>query len=203
MTDTLRAALSADEDTPAGVDVAAVRARAGRRRRTRYAVAGAAVVTTLAVLIPIALLRPDRAAPVTGTASAELACPEFLPEVPRDGYGAGDLLPGPVTGALICDFAYSVKVGAPTGRLSGTARLSAAEATSLAARLAAAPAVTGNVPCTLEYFPSFALRFAGPGWATTLRIDPYGCVLVSNGAVTRTAGADKTYLRQLYERASR
>ena len=52
MSELLRSALSADDDTPAGVDVAAVRARAGRLRRTRYAVTGAASPRTPSVTSP-------------------------------------------------------------------------------------------------------------------------------------------------------
>lgn len=200
MTDTLRAALSADEDTPAGVDVAAVRIRAGRLRRTRYATAGAAVITALAVLVPIATLRPDRA-PTTAATPPELTCPEFLPGAPFDGSGPGDLLPGPPTDALICDFAHA-REALTTGRLSGTARLSAAEAAALAARLAAMAPARADQACTREFSFPFALRFAGPGWTRTLRVETDGCAPVSNGTVTRIAGADKDYLKRLEERAA-
>jgi transposase InsO family protein len=204
MTDILRAALSADEDTPAGVDVAAVRARAGRLRRARYAVAGAAAVTALAVLVPVAVLQRDRATTTAAPAPVPaLTCPGLLPDAPRDRSGAGDLLPGPVTGALVCDYAYSGIGPAPTGRLSGTARLSATEATALAARLAAAPPPGGNQVCTSEFALPFGLRFAGDGWTRTLRVEPYGCAAVDNGTVTRLAAADKTYLQQLAGRARR
>lgn len=200
MTDTLRAALSADEDTPAGVDVAAVRVRAGRLRRTRYAAAGAAVVTALAVLVSVVVLEAGSDA-VVAAKVPELVCPDRVPGAARDSYGTGDLLPGPVTGALICTYADS-RDRPSGGRLSGTARLTAAEATSLAARLAAAPPRVEQA-CTAELSTTFALQFAGPGRTTTLRVETYGCVLVSNGTVTRVAGADKPYLRQLEQRATR
>lgn len=201
MTDTLRAALSADEDTPAGVDVAAVRVRAGRLRRTRYAAAGAAVVTALAVLVPVAVLRPDRVA-VTAVAPAGLSCPDRLPGAPFDGSGPGDLLPGPATGAVLCTFADFGASGT-SGPLAGVARLTAAEARVLAARLAAArPAPPPGAVCTSELSVTFAIRFAGPAGPTTLRVETYGCAKVSNGTVTRLAGVDKAYLRQLVRRAA-
>lgn len=201
MTDTLRAALSADEDTPTGIDVTAVRTRAARLRRTRYAVAATAAVTALAVLIPVAVLQRDRAATTAATPPA-LTCPDRVPVAPVYGGGSGDLLPpGPVTGALICTYADS-RVRPSSGGLSGSARLTAAEATALAARLAAAPPRVEQA-CTQELSSTFALRIAGPGRTTTLRVETYGCVLVSNGTVTRVAGADKSYLRQLEARATR
>lgn len=206
MSELLRAALSADQDTPAGVDVAAVRARAGRlrRTRTRYAVAGAAAVTALAVLVPVAVVQRDRAAtPVASTGAPDLTCPATVPGAPADRHVTGDLLPpGPVTGAVVCTYG-SFADGPSSGRLAGTARLTASEATALAARIAAAPPLSDTQACTAELSATFALRFAGPGWDATLRVETYGCGLISNGTATRAGWADKATLRALEERAGR
>jgi hypothetical protein len=201
MTDILRAALAADQDTPAGVHVAAVRARAARIRRTRYAMAGIAVLATLAVLVPVAVLQRDRP-PTVVAASPPLACPERIPAAPAEVDSDGRLLPsGPVTGGLVCT--YGEFRGYPdTRRVAGTARLTAAEASSLAARLAAGPSAD-NRTCTQELGPIIALQFAGPGWTTTLRVELYGCGMVSNGTVTRVYGVDQAELRELEARATR
>jgi hypothetical protein len=201
MSELLRAALSADEDTPAVVDVAAVRARAGRLRRTRYAAAGAAVITALAVLVPIAVPRPGRPAPAVAAPPA-LTCPDHLPGGPADGSGPGDLLPpGPVTGALVCRYA-DTPARFSGGRLTGTARLGPAEAGPLATRLAASPLRSDQV-CSAELSTTFALVFAGPGWTATLRVETYGCALVSNGRVTRVSGVANAALKELEKRATR
>ncbi len=126
----------------------------------------------LAVLVPVAVPRsgPDA---VVAAAPATPACPDRLPTAPDDGSGPGDLLPATVTGAVLCFFGDGSR---STDPLTGVARLTAAEASSLAARLAAAPAVSpAGVPCTDELSATFAIRFAGRTGAATLRVETYGC----------------------------
>lgn len=187
MTDTLRAALSADDDTPAGIDVAAVRTRAGRLRHTRYAIAGAAAVTALAVAVPIAAVRPGTPS-VTAAAPPALICPDRLPASQADPHATGDLLPGPPTEAVLCTFDGS-------GRLSESAPLSAALTATLGRRLADLDQPTEiDVVCTTEHASPFAIRLGGPDWTTTVRIDPIGCPRVGNGEVMGLSQTYESYL---------
>ena len=204
-TDDLRAAL-ADTDTPAGIDVTAVRDRARRARRRRLAVAtsATAVAAALAVALPTALLAPDRptAPGTTASAGPPLACPDTLPDRPSNaGPDLADaLVPFTPDAALICSY-VSVDPSTNPGPLTGVARLTAAETLAAVRRLDAAPVAGGQFVCTSEFGWPFVLRVAGPGRAATLRLEPYGCGLVGNGTLTRAADADKAYLRDLAARA--
>lgn len=201
MNDALRAALSADEETPAGVDVGAIRTRAGHLRRTRYAVAGAAVVTAVAVLVPVAVVqRGNDTTPTAAAAVPELTCPDRVPDGPPARQTTGDLLPpDPVATGLVCTYA-DTSDRPSAGELAGMTRLTTAEAADLASRLAGAPPF-GDQPCSRELSTTLGVLLAGPGWSTTLRVEMYGCGAVSNGTVTKAAFAARSYLRQLEERA--
>jgi hypothetical protein len=197
MTDDLRSALSAG-DTPAGVDVGLLRARAHRLRRRRMALATstAAIVTALAVAVPVGLLRADPASPAA-PASATLGCPYFMPDRPRNtGPGLGDaLVPFRPERGLVCSYD-----GSPTenGELSGVARLTAAELRFLTGRL------HRSTPeyCTSEGGSPFAVQVAGAGRVVTLRLEPYGCAIATNGTWSQYAPEDKEWLRRLQGRAA-
>jgi hypothetical protein len=196
VTEDLRSAL-ASGDTPAGIDVAAVRARAHRLRRRRMALAtsAAAVVTALAVAVPVGLLRsgspPPAAAPPGPVA---LACPDTLPDSPRNaGPGLdGALVPFPAEEALVCSY--------PAGSgLTGVARLRGAELQSIR-RLDGRPP-TGDQICTSEFGHPFVLQVGGAGRVVTLRLEPYGCALVTNGVRKVSAGREKELVRSFGDAA--
>lgn len=194
----LRDALTAGEaDTPAGVDLPAIRSRAHRIRRRRVAATAgtAAALAALATAVPVLALRPDGAP--TAAAPPALACPEriFTTGTPT---GSGTLLPGPPTGALVCTYG-----GEPGKPLTGVLRLSPTETDRLAARLEATPAAPdGDLPCTADLGRTYALQFVDRDRATTIRVEDYGCHTVTNGSVTRLAGAEQSYLDDLGDRAS-
>jgi hypothetical protein len=192
MTEELRAALSDDGDTPAGVDVGEVRARAARMRRTRWAVGGVAVLTAVAVAVPVALLRPDPApaAPVAQQPVAqELACPAALPAPPAAQI-AGDLLPATPTAGLACGYG----VDDDTGPLTSVLPLTPAQVSTLAGIVAKSTAPDPAMLCTDEFVPPFALSFTTGGRVTSLRVSAAGCAEVTDGRVVRYAGAYKQQL---------
>ncbi|KXK60940.1 hypothetical protein AWW66_16065 [Micromonospora rosaria] len=102
----LRAAVRdlADQAPRLNPELAAGALQRGRRRRTRrrVAVAGAAVLAVLAVLLPAALLRPERPLPPAGPEPTPTTTPELLPAPDADWTGSPLALPGDwvVTGAL-------------------------------------------------------------------------------------------------------
>jgi hypothetical protein len=203
VTDTLRSALAAG-DTPVGVDVTAVRARADRIRRRRMALAtAAAAATAVAVAVPVAVLRSgtDPGTPAASGHRVALACPEAVPEVPANAGPGLDraLVPFAADRALVCTYGAG---GASTGGLTGVVPLTAAETRSVVDRLDAAEPVTGDQVCTSEFGYPFLLQVGGER-VVTLRLEPYGCARVTNGAWGRSLGRDKELLRSLSDRAAR
>jgi hypothetical protein len=204
MTNDLRSALTeGDTDTPAGIDVAAVRARADRirRRRSVLAVAAAAAVTAVAIAVPVGLLRAERTSPVA-PAPAGLACPDSVPDRPANtGPGlAGALVPFAAREGLLCS--YLSGPGRPSG-LTGVVRLTAAEVGDVLARLERRPVAGATLACTQELGSPFVLQVGGAGRAVTLRLEPYGCARVSNGVRELAAGPDQGLVRGLGERAAK
>ena len=205
MTDDLRSALAEGEtDTPAGIDVAAVRGRADRirRRRSALAIAAAAAVTTVAVAVPVGLLRADPAPTTPAAPPAPLACPDSVPDRARNtGPGlAGALVPFAAEEALVCS--YLPGPDGPAG-LTGVVRLTAAEAGDVLARLERSPVAGDDLACTQELGSPFVLQAGGGGRAVTLRLEPYGCARVGNGEREVAAGPDKDLVRALGEQASK
>lgn len=201
--DGLRSALAAGEvDTPAGVDVSAIRARAHRQRRRRTALvtAAAAAVTALAVAVPVGLLRAEGAPPAAAPAPVAIGCPELGPGPPRNaGPGlAGALVPFAPQEGLICS--YDASPG-QSGGLTGVARMTAAELRSLLDRLDG-PVQASPAYCTNDYGRPFAVQVGGAGRLVTLRLEPYGCRTVTNGVRTVSAADSKELLRDLGDRAS-
>lgn len=204
MTDDLRSApAERDTDPPGGIDRTGVRARAEQTRRRRMVlVTAAAAATALAVAVPVAILRSgtDPASPADPAAAA-LACPDALPEVPdNSGPGlAGAMVPFTPDEALVCSYESG---DITTGGLTGVVPLTAAETRSVVDRLNGAGPVTGDQVCTSEFGYPFALQVGGAGRVATLRLEPYGCAVVTNGARTGTVGRDKELLRDLGGRAA-
>ena len=207
MTDDLRSALTdGDTDTPAGIDVTAVRARADRIRRRRMALAtAAAAATAVAVAVPVAVLRSgtDPATPAASGRPVAVACPDAVPARP-DNRGPGldrALVPFAADRALVCTYRAA---GTSTGGLTGVVPLSAAEARAAVDRLAAAGRVTtGLQVCTSEFGYPFVLQVGDGGRVVTLRLEPYGCARVTNGAWEGVLGQDKELLRSLGDRAAK
>jgi hypothetical protein len=196
--DDLRTALSAG-DTPAGIDVGLVRARAHRLRRRRMALATAAAAAVTAVAVPVGLLRADPAPPAAPT-PATLGCPDQVPEL-LDNTGPGlaeALVPVTPDGALVCSYGAG---GTSTGGLTGVVRLTAAEVRSAVDRLDAAKPGSGPLICTSEFGYPFLLQVGGGGRVVTLRLEPYGCGRVTNGAREVMLGRDKELLRGLGDEA--
>lgn len=200
MTEHLRAALSDDRDTPAGVDVEAVRTRAGRLRRGRWAVAGVAALTAVAIAVPVVLLRPDPAppapsAPVTAAGQAAPACPDTAPAAPAAPAPAtGPLVGFAPTGGLLCGYLADQTTTMADGPLGAVTRLTAAQARALAAVIDAASGPDGELGCTDELALPYTLQFAGAGRLVTLRVQPYGCGEVSDGSRVVLAAKDPAFL---------
>lgn len=202
MTAQLRNALTAGEaDTPPGVDLIAVRRRAGRIRRRRIGVAAgtAAALTVIAVAVPFALVRPDRA-PVATPAVPVPACPVDPPDgSPNSGPGLDRaLVPMTPVAAAICTY----KAG-----LTGMSPLTATEAQAIVARLDAPPVSTEPLgSCGLALTPArppFEMRVVGEGRIVTLRFgcQPGGRRTVDNGVIVKPA--DPAFVAHLTDRAVR
>jgi len=157
------------------------------------------VLTALAVAIPVGLLRADPAPPVAAPAPVPLGCPERGPGQPRNaGPGLAEaLVPFAPEDGLICS--YDVW-GAEVGGLTGVARLTASELRSLLAALDS-PDRASPALCTSELGYPFAVQVRGAGRLVTLRLEPYGCGIVTNGARTVLAADSKDLLRDLGDRA--
>jgi hypothetical protein len=194
-----------DTDTPAGIDMTAVRSRADRIRRRRVALAtAAAAATAVAVAVPVAVLRSgtDPGTPAASGRPVALACPDAVPEVPANAGPGLDraLVPFAADRALVCTYGAG---GASTGGLTGVVRLTAAETRSAIDRLDAAEPVTGDQVCTSEFGYPFLLQVGGAERVVTLRLEPYGCARVTNGAWGRGLGRDEELLRSLSDRAAK
>lgn len=205
-TDELRAALGTDADTPAGVDVGAVRDRARtlRRRRTTLLAGTAAVLTVAAIVVPAGILGRGGSGPDTGpvaapagTTPAPLACPDALPGTPANtGEGLADrLVPFRVEDALLCSYRQPPKGTATV--LTGVLRLAPAEAASVAEQVNAGLA-TPPEWCTADIGVPFVLRAGGGGRAVTLTLQPYGCGEMTNG--TKVLTGKTQFLRDLREK---
>lgn len=215
MTESLRAALSDDDETPPGIDVAEVRARAHSiRRRRGAAVAGAVTLVAVVVAVPVALLRPDGSTAPAGPIAAQsgqpakpASCPDTIPDweagtnsggTDVDGDGEPDLVVGVPDRALVCTYGLG-----GDGRLSGVRSIRGDEATQVATRLATAPVPAGNQMCTAELSAPFVLAFDGPDGPSTVKVDPSGCTTITNGATTRSAAREKFRLQGLRDTARR
>jgi len=198
----LRNALAAGEaDTPPGVDLIAVRRRAGRIRRRRIGVTAgtAAALTAVAVAVPFALVRPDRA-PVATPSVPVPACPVDPPDDPLNSGPGLDraLVPMAPVAAAICTY----KAG-----LTGMSPLTGTEAQAIVARLDAPPVSTEPLgSCGLALTPArppFQMRVVGEGRTVTLR---FGCQsggrrTVDNGVIVKPA--DPAFVAHLTDRAVR
>jgi hypothetical protein len=193
----LRAALD-DADTPAGIDLTAVRRRAGRQRRSAFAAAGVAAVVAAAVAVPAAVTGQFLAGPAT-RAAAE-SCPNDFPRpLGNSGPGLAErLVPFTVDAALVCeyhvdstDLTYSV--------LTTSRQLTPQTARALVAELE----ISRRRPdaCTLEFRPSIVLRATGSGRTVLLLFNPAGCASVTNGVRTVMLGYDKAGVLDLLETA--
>lgn len=212
MTDQLRGALGADADTPAGVDLGAVRdrARSLRRRRTTALAGAAAVLTAAAIVVPAGLLGGGGSGPDTGPVAAPagttatsgalaLACPPAPPAKPANsGAGLADaLVPFPADDALVCvydDLAPAAGSKQPggvgpgrvaAGGLSGVLRLSPADARTTADRLNSG-ATSPPLYCTADIGVPIVMVAGGQGRTVELRLEPYGCGTMTNGTSTRS-----------------
>jgi hypothetical protein len=184
MTGPLRAALGSDEETPAGVHLPAVRARARRLRRRRRAVGAAAVLAVAAVLVPTVLLRPPPEAPLGRGPVPALGCPDRVPPEPAS-VTAGRLVPFRPTTGLVCG--YEPGPDGRGGLLGVVTPLTAAQARTLGQAADAAKAMRSTTACPLNLGPAYAVQLAGPGGRVTLRVEPYSCGFVSDGTHTRLA----------------
>jgi hypothetical protein len=200
--DELRTALG-DADTPAGIDLDAVRARAHRRRRTA-ALAAVAAVAGLAVIVtvPVVLAGPrtPAATPPAGTGSD---CPDRYPQSLRNsGPGLGDrLVPFRPDGALVCEYRAELDWSPVPHRplvtvLTASRVLAAADARSLLARFergASHPARR----CPLPGAAPVIVQMSGSGRTVVLRVYPDGCPEVSNGIRTTYPGIATSALLDL------
>lgn len=205
MTDQLRAALGADADTPAGVDVGAVRERARhlRRRRSTVLAGTAAVLTAAAIVVPAGLLGGGGPGPDTGpvaapagTTAIPAGCPDQLPTEPvNTGPGLADrLIPFAPEEGLVCGYFPMPRAAGP-GPLNGVLRLSARDLAATVARMNG-PADPAPEPiCTADAGDPILLRVAGEGRVAILRLQPWGCGDVTNG--TREQRVDPNLLRSL------
>lgn len=203
MTDQLRAALGADTDTPAGVDVGAVRRRARqlRRRRTTALAGTAAVLTAAAIVVPAGLLGGGGSGPDTGPVAAPAGtaaietCPDESPLVPRNtGPGLADrLVPITPDRALLCSYAgpepgTEPGSGSGTALLTGVVRVTAADLRSAVTRLEAGSTEIPDL-CPAIYSGPLTALVAGDGTRTvTVLVSPGGCATASNGTRTLSFG---------------
>lgn len=198
-TDDLRAAL-ADDSTPAGIDVGAVRRRAGRQRRWAAAGAAAAVVAVaLAVALPLQTTRgsaPPLRPSITPPSPAAADCPSYYPEdLGNSGGGLGErLVPMAVDSVLACQYILADTLNPlpdfEVRYLTGSRQLPAqAGRTLLAAMEQAAPRHPAG--CAKEG-ESVLLRVTGAGRTVWLRVGVYGCGVVTNGETSRFAGQTVT-----------
>ena len=206
MTEHLRAALSDDQDTPPGVDVRAVRSRAARIRRGRWAVGGVATLTAVAIVVPVTLLGPDPApstavaapsAPVGAPpARIEATCPDAIPApgpfAPGDGKPLVAFEP---TGGLLCG--YVPEGAAEVGPLGAVTRLSVEQARTLAARINAGPPPGPAILCTSDAGTPYMLALTGSDRTVTLRVDPGGCGQVGDGTRSVLVAKDPAFRRAL------
>lgn len=186
--DDLRAAL-ADDGTPAGVDLAAVRRRARQRaRRTAAAAVGVAAAVAAAVAVPTALVGGGGTAvePANRTAAPAAAedCPTLFPDPTRNtGPGLADrLVPFQVETGLLCEYGLIGDMRPPTySKLAGSRPLSAAVVRDLVARLERGTVQDRPPACYHSDPPAEVLRLAGAGRLLSLRVDPSECAQVTNG----------------------
>jgi hypothetical protein len=195
--DDLRTALD-DTGTPAGIEVDAIRRRAGRQRGwTAGGAAAAVVAVSLAVALPLAARRnatvPTHPVSLPGAAN----CPSFYPAgLDNTGPGLDDqLVPMTVDSVVACHYNVLNLSRRPLPPrafwwLTGSRQLPTPAARRLLATLerAAVPRPSG---CVTDG-ESVLLQVAGAGRILRLRVDPFGCGLATNGHATRYAGSTAT-----------
>jgi hypothetical protein len=195
--DDLRTALD-DADTPGGIDVAAVRRRAGQQRRTALAAVAVAAAVVAAVAVPTALLGGHRAGPAprpaTPPAVAVADCPNRFPAaIHNSGPGLADrLAPFTVEGALICQYRLDQTMNpdgsrAHYGPLTASQAVPAATARALVAHLdARTPGLSTGCGAS---GPSVVLQVLGPGRTVSLGLTVSRCLYVTNGVLEKLAMA--------------
>jgi hypothetical protein len=194
--ESLRAALD-DTDTPAGVEVSAIRRLARRQRLRAVGTVATAVAVVAAIAVPVAVVRQSRGQvdrpPTSGTADGP-ACPSSLPtKVTNTGAGLADqLVPFTPDQVLACAYETSPNVQSNPG-LDETTYLTSSRAlpADVARRLLdryerGSPQSVG--PCTDELKMPVLFAVTGAGRSLILQIDPFGCMRVTNGTRTLYAG---------------
>jgi hypothetical protein len=197
--DDLRTALG-DKATPAGVDVRAVRRRAGRQRG--WLVAGTAVAVlavTFAVALPLRTTEggapPARPSPTPPAAAAD--CPRSYPrDLHNSGPGlAAHLVPMAIDAVVACEYHGSYLSRQPTPPaafmyLTASRQLRKQDGRALVDLLERA-APRHPAGCETDG-ASMLLQVTGGGRTVSLRVDPFGCGIATNGHTTRFGGPAAT-----------
>jgi hypothetical protein len=167
----LRAAL-ADETTPAGIDVAAVRTRARRtRRRTLLVASAAAVAVVAAAAVPAALAGGrQRTAPAAAAADLTLRCPQ----PPSDVRDERPVVSFPARKLLVCEYGMAdFQLVSATLQQDGAVVAAAERQVQEVAR--------ATRPCAAIFGPPVVLEFAAAdGRTETVTTQRIGCGLVGD-----------------------
>jgi hypothetical protein len=165
----LRAAL-ADDRTPAGIDVAAIRTRSRRtRRRNLLASAAAMVAVVAAVAVPAALIdRRQDTVPAAAATNATLRCPLRAPDRRDDR----PVVPFPARQLLVCEY------GSPRSQVV-SATLQQDGTVVAAAQRTLQDTARATRPCPAILGPPVVLEFvAADGRTATVSTQQIGCGLV-------------------------
>jgi hypothetical protein len=199
--DDLRAALD-DDATPAGIDIDAVRRRAGRQRRGMAAAAASVAAVALAVTLPLATTggaTPTPGATPTQPASPPSAgdCPNSFPaDLGNSGPGLdGQLVPMAVDSVLACEYYGSYVNRQPPPPAAFQRLITSRSLPATAARALLTTFAQGAIRhpyCAGAERPSILLQVTGAGRTVRLRVDPFACGLVTNGHAARFPGSAAT-----------